>query len=249
MDSDLTPSRLSGITTLWSVLREAHEGKGETATAAQELLIRRYGEAVRRYLLAAVRDPHAADELTQEFALALVRGSFHAADPQHGRFRDYVKTVLFHLVSKYREAQKKRRAVLAPDSPALAKLAAPAHDADQAFDQACREDLLARAWDALADAHPTYYAVLRFKTEHDQMPYAEVAAQLGRQLGKPLTADGARQAMHRARELYADLLLEEVARSLESPTLERVTEELGELNLLIYCQPALDRYSRQRKGS
>jgi RNA polymerase sigma-70 factor (ECF subfamily) len=250
VDSDHTPRRLSSITTLWSVLREAHEGKGEAATAAQELLMRRYGEAVRRYLLAVVRDPHAADELTQEFALALVRGSFRAADPQRGRFRDYVKTVLYHLVvSKYREAQKQPRAVLPPNSPALANLAAPAPDADQAFDQACREDLLARAWDALADAHPTFYAVLRFKAEHAQMPYAEVAAQLGRQLGKPLTADGVRQAMHRARELYADLLVEEVARSLESPTLERVTEELGDLNLLTYCQPALDRYSRQRKGS
>ena len=50
-----------------------------------------------------------------------------------------------------------------------------------------------------------------------------------------------RQTLCRARALYADLLLSEVARSLRSPTCEEVEDELRVLNLLSYCRPALDR--------
>jgi hypothetical protein len=46
--------------------------------------------------------------------------------------------------------------------------------------------------------------------------------------------------MH-ARRRFAELLLEEVARSLDPPTLERVTDELAELDLLDYCRPLLKR--------
>jgi RNA polymerase sigma-70 factor (ECF subfamily) len=246
VNGDDPHSRLSSISTLWSVLREAHHGNQEQAVAAQQLLMRRYGEAVRRYLLVAVRDSHVADELTQEFALALVSGSFRAADPERGRFRDYVKAVLFHLVSKYREAQKRALEALSPHSPAFAALAAPAEDLDREFDENWRAELLAHVWDALADAHPTFYTVLRFRAEHTGMPSADMAAGLSRQLGKPLTADGVRQALHRARELYGDLLVAEVAGQVEPVTVERITEELSELNLLSYCQAALDRYARQR---
>ena len=42
----------------------------------------------------------------------------------------------------------------------------------------------------------------------------------------------------------ADLLLDEVAQSLEAPTAERLQEELAELTLLEYCRSALDRLTR-----
>jgi RNA polymerase sigma-70 factor (ECF subfamily) len=249
MSADDLNARLSSISTHWSVLRQAHEGNAEAAAQAQDLLMRRYGEAIRRYLLGALRDEHAADELTQEFALSLVRGSFRGADPQRGRFRYYLKVALCHLVSNYHEARRKGLASLPPDSPALADLAAPPPEAYSAFDEACREDLLARTWDALADTHPTYYAVLRFKAAHPQMPSEEMAGHLSVLLEKPLTADGARQALHRARELYGDLLVEDVARQLDPPTPEAVMAELNDLNLLSYCKPALDRYARKGKGT
>jgi len=248
MSDDDLRGRLSSISTLWSMLRAAHEGDSEAAASAQHLLMRRYGQSVRRYLLGALRDPHAADELTQEFALALVSGSFRGADPQKGRFRDYLKSVLFHLVSKYRRGRKKDLAALAPDNAALADLAAPQEDLGAEFDHDWREDLLSRAWDALADAQPTAYAVLRFRAGHPTMPSAEMARQLAPQLNKPLSADGVRQALHRARDLFAGLLVEEVARSLEPATPDTVEEELRDLSLLDYCRPALDRYRGGRRA-
>jgi RNA polymerase sigma-70 factor (ECF subfamily) len=68
-----------------------------------------------------------------------------------------------------------------------------------------------------------------------------MAAQLSTELGKPLTAAGVRQLLHRARERFADLLLEEVAQSLAEPSPERLEQELLELGLLEYCRPALQR--------
>jgi RNA polymerase sigma-70 factor (ECF subfamily) len=171
-----------------------------------------------------------------------VRGSFRAADPQRGQFRDYVKTVLFHLVSKYRQAQKKGPNALPPDSAPLAHLAAPDEEAGRQFDQTWREELLARAWEALADAQPTGYTVLRFRAAHPQMPSAEMAQRLSTLLDRPVTADWVRQTLHRARERNPELLVEEVARSLEAPAVEQVEEELGELQLLEYCRAALDRW-------
>jgi RNA polymerase sigma-70 factor (ECF subfamily) len=243
VDTNDPDSRLSGISTPWTVLRQAHEGSAE-AVAAQQALMRRYGSAVRRYLVSAIRDPHVADELTQEFALALLRGSFRGADPERGRFRDYVKGVLFHLVSKYRQAQKKDLAALPPDSPALANLAAPAEDGE-AFNQTWREELLARTWDALADAQPTFYAVLHFRTVHPHMRSAEMAERLGTQMGRPLTAGGVRQTLRRAREVFGDLLLQEVSCSLAAADAEQVEDELRDLNLLAYCREALERYRRR----
>ncbi len=70
-DSD---PRLSRISTLWTVVCRAKGGPAAAVTAAQEELMHRYRRAVYRYLLGALRDPDAADELTQEFCCANFSG-------------------------------------------------------------------------------------------------------------------------------------------------------------------------------
>src|SRR5262249_46366256 len=115
------------------------------------------------------------------------------------------------------------------------------------FCDAWRNDLLARTWEALAQAQPTFHEVLRLRAAHPKMPSPQLAGHLGQALGKPCTADGVRQALRRARGWFAELLLEEVARSLESPSAEEIEQELRELDLLEYCRPALERYARRRR--
>jgi RNA polymerase sigma factor (sigma-70 family) len=236
--------RLSQISTSWSVLRQAQGGPADAMSAAQQLLLQRYGGAVRRYLLAILRDHHAADDLTQEFGLRLVRGDFRSVDPERGHFRNYVKTVLRHLVSDYQKKVQSSARPLAADSPALANLPSRDDDPDPRFLESWRDELLARTWEALAAGQPSFYAVLRFRAANPKLPSAQMAEQLTRELGKPLSAAGLRQTLHRARDKFADLLLEEVAQSFERPTAEQVEEELRELGLLAYCQPALERYAR-----
>jgi RNA polymerase sigma-70 factor (ECF subfamily) len=225
---------------VWAVLGQAHAGPPEAAARARQWLFDRYGGAVYRYLRRILGDAHAAEDLTQEFAMSLVRGAFHRADPRHGRFRQYVKRVLHHLVSNYRR-QQNRLQTLPPDSPELATLPIPPEDADEPFRQHWRDELLARAWDALARARPAYYTVLRLCADHPRMASAEMARHLSLRQGKPITPEGVRQNLHRARNLFADLLLEEVAQSLEPLMPEPVVQELAELDLLDYCRPALGR--------
>jgi RNA polymerase sigma-70 factor (ECF subfamily) len=238
MGWDHMTERLSGITTLWTILRAAQAGQTAAAADAQQQIMLRYGGAVYRYLLAMLRDPAAADDLTQEFALGLVRGAYRQADPGRGRFRDYVKTVLFHLVSTHR-ARERRGGVgvpmdHVPEPPA-------GSDDERDFVRAWREDLLLRTMNALAAVHPDLHAVLSLRSAHPKMPSHLLAAEVGRQLGRPWRPDAVRQALRRARTLFADLLLEEVARSLERPTVEQMQGELAELDLLEYVQPALER--------
>ncbi|MFO0953889.1 MAG: sigma factor, partial [Isosphaeraceae bacterium] len=119
MDRESIDQHLSQITTAWTVLGQAHAHVGGpdgtrsprdlVQEQAQARLLRRYGAAVYRYLLASLRDQDAADELFQEFALRFIRGDFHRADQTKGRFRDFLKTALFRLIV---DAQRRRRRVL-----------------------------------------------------------------------------------------------------------------------------------------
>src|SRR5262249_30409390 len=99
-------SHLSRIETFWTILATARGDSPEAAAAGRQLL-QRYTKAVRRYLLGALRDADAADELTQEFALRFMRGDLHRADPEKGRFRDFVKGVLFHLIADHYRKRKR----------------------------------------------------------------------------------------------------------------------------------------------
>ena len=105
VDDKQTEHHLSSISTVWTMLRKAHgDSPGSAAIAWQELMQRDCGAAYR-YLLRAVRDPHVAEDLSQEFALRFIRGRFRHADPGRGRFRDYVKSALFNLVHDHRRRQ------------------------------------------------------------------------------------------------------------------------------------------------
>src|SRR4051812_47381138 len=98
MDPQNLQKRLDQISTAWTLVARAHHGPADAEATAQAALVERYQAGVYRYLLAATREPDAADELFQEFALRLVRGDFGRADRARGRFRDYVKSALINLV-------------------------------------------------------------------------------------------------------------------------------------------------------
>jgi RNA polymerase sigma-70 factor (ECF subfamily) len=243
MQADERNERLSRISTMWTMLRRAHEGSNDAALSARQELMQRYCGAVYRYLLSAVRDPHAAEDLTQEFALRFIRGRFEGADPARGRFRDYVKRSLFNLVDDYRRQQKKEPRALALE---LNEPAAPDQDQaelDKVFINTWRQELLARAWQALAkvqqETGQPYYAVLRLRVEHPDLHSPEMAKQLSTTLGKRVTAAAVRQLLHRSREKFAAALVEETRHSLGPAAREQLEEELAELNLLKYCRNAV----------
>jgi RNA polymerase sigma-70 factor (ECF subfamily) len=254
MNSPDSSGRLSRIKTHWTLVFQAHQGQGDAVTAAyQELLLRYYG-AVYRYLLGTLHDPEAAEELTQEFAVRFLRGDFQRADPQRGRFRDFLKTAVRHLALDHWERQKRQegrypRALTPAD--AEDRTAPPVgDDLDRTFVDNWRKELLARAWEALRsfqeETGQPYHTVLLLKTEHPDLHSPQFAEQLGLRLDKVFTEEGVRQLLHRARKKFADLLVAEVAHSLQTTDHAALEQELIELDLLCYCQAALER--RERSG-
>jgi RNA polymerase sigma-70 factor (ECF subfamily) len=245
MSDERRDQRLCDISTIWSVVGLAHDGRTKAARAAQHWLLELYGGAIRRYLTASLRDPAAAEELFQEFALRFLNGSFHNADPRRGRFRDYVKTSLVHLIGNYRKQRQRQPRPLNPARPEPIDEAPASPDVDPVFLASWRDELLAQAWQALARAEtprtPPFHTVLRFRADHPELSSQDMAARLGARLGKPLTASGVRQMLHRARERFAGLLVEAVAQTLGDPTDDRLEAELIDLELYEYCRVALRR--------
>jgi RNA polymerase sigma factor (sigma-70 family) len=239
--------RLSRIKTLLTVWLQAHADQGDATVEARQQLVLRYYGAVYRYLLGMLHDAPAAEELTQDFAVRLLRGDFKHFDPQRGRFRDFLKAALRHLVVDYLRQKKQRKEkqpqpLQTEQSERIAQHP-PEDDFDRVFVEKWKEELFARTWEALAknqeESSQPYYTVLSCKTEQPELHSAQLATQVGESLGKPLTGENLRQLLRRARKRFAELLVDEVARSLQTAEPDQVTEELIELGLMSYCRSAV----------
>jgi DNA-directed RNA polymerase specialized sigma24 family protein len=228
--------RLSRIATRWTAVFRAHGDAPTQAEAARQRLMLQYSGAAYRYLLGAVRDPDVAADLCQEFAVRFLRGDFRRADPGRGRFRDYLKRALSHLVTDHFRARQAAPAALAPDAPD------PAADAtvEPDFAAGWRADVLDQTWKALQDENPTFHATLLLRIENPDLQSPQMAERLTAELGKPMTPENVRKTLQRAQAKFADLLLDRVAESLDDPTAD-LEAELRELDLLKYCRSALAR--------
>jgi RNA polymerase sigma-70 factor (ECF subfamily) len=242
-------ARLSAIETRWTVFFNAHGSQENVRLAAQKQLLLRYYGAAFRYLLGTVGNAQAAEELSQEFAVLFLRGDFHRVNPQRGRFRDFLRVSLRHLAQDYWREQKKALPPL-PVDPAELPSTGATEDSDQEFIAKWREELLSHTWESLAAVQTRsgqpYCEVLRAKTTQPELRSGQLADQMAVRTGKPWTEGATRQLLHRARKLFADLLVEEVARSLETDAAEELEQELIDLDLLSYCEAALQRRKSAR---
>src|SRR5262249_51654517 len=143
---DSLQRRLSQLTTLWSLVCRAHTGPPEQVHSAQQQLLERYGGAVRRYLQAALRCADDAHEIFQNFAHDWLRGALRGADPRRGRFRDYVKTALYHLIAAHHRKGQRWPGQLPADWSESAAAPPSLPDSDRAFLASLRKELLGRAW-------------------------------------------------------------------------------------------------------
>lgn len=251
MNPEDTPQMLSAMATTWPRIFQGR-GEDDQALQARKDLLVNYHEVVYQYFLRTLRDPHAAQELHSNFALRLIESDdlIRRADPGRGRFRDYLKMILHHMVIDYYRKQTRERRVQ-PLS-----LDPEAHDLpdaqDNTFPSVWRQELLNQAWKALEKSDrksgQSFYVLLRLQSDHPELKAPQLAEQLGPILGKKLTPEAVRQNLHRGREKFAELLLAEVERSLEEPTLEELEKELVELQLLAVCHKALDRRREVRKA-
>jgi RNA polymerase sigma-70 factor (ECF subfamily) len=247
-ESSSAGRHLSQIETLWPVLVAANDGT-EGARAAQSAILQRYRPAVYRYLRACLGDADAAEDVWQDFSVRFLRGDFRNANPEKGRFRDLLKTAIYHLVLDHHKKRKRRLPNYSPEAPEPADEASPMPGPDEGFARAWRDELLNRCWESLAaderKSGRPMHTVLRLRASQPDARSHEMAAALTKQMGKAITADWVRKWLHLARERFAEVLLREVAATLKDPGPDAVEEELIDLELHAYCKEAVDKW---RKG-
>ncbi len=118
-------------------------------------------------------------------------------------------------------------------------------DLDEQFVASWREELLSRAWAALArdqaETGRPFHTLLRLRTDHAESSTAELASLFSRSHSKVVDSNWLRVNLHRARDLFVELLMKEVTASLKDPDPERVEQELMELGLYEHCRSSLKR--------
>ncbi len=233
-DPEAFVSRFDAQPTRWSMVQRAHDQTAGDGRAARQYLVMRYSPAIRSYVRAITRNEDQADDITQDVIVRLLQGDFAGADPQKGRFRDLLKTAVRNMTRNLWAKQKVRKAV-AFDITLVEEADSQAHDV--MWDEGWQRNILSLAWRRLEVYQETHsgshaYLVLKMRTDFPDDSSEELAQRLENLLQKPIRADQARQQLRRARVRFAEFLVEEVADMLESPTPQRIEEELSSLGLL-----------------
>ncbi len=246
----------------------------ERAREAQKRIYLRYEGAIRRYLRSALPDATSAEEVFSDFADRLVNCRFAGFVPEKGRFRDYLKTILFRMVLDFNEKRgKSPSSILDPNGVADPSL--ELRENDSRYLTIWRESLMQRAfsevmkWEcATIRPYATIYwasmpsdarAMLsggvtpillgRFLGENvgtQRLSSAEIAAALARSMGAPVKEVWVNGLRKLARDAYEDSLLREVWDSIEAATFNRVEEELIDLGL---HRPLKRAVERRRNGT
>jgi DNA-directed RNA polymerase specialized sigma24 family protein len=229
--------RLDEISTEWAVVRDPAR------------FVLRYAPAIQRYLAALVANPHDAEEVAQEFFLRVAQHGFLRTRQEGGRFRDYLKAAVRNAALNF---LRRNRALRPPGPgappPALRSgvaLEADIPDKTQAADQAWagewRHCLLDRARQALEKYERRspgnlFHTVLSLLADDPLDDTKALAARTSALIGRPLRPEAFRKQVSRARRMLARLLVQEVARTLDDPTPERIKEELIDLALWEYIR-------------
>ena len=236
---------LSQIATSWSIVRGAANPEHPDRKLAQARLLETYSPSIRRYLLASLKDQVAADEVYQEFALKLIRGDFVTADPDKGRFRSFVKTVLYRLMMDFHRAKKRNQANEIAVEPIDDHSNAAELAADEEFQLHWREGILNHAWQQLKEDQNQrggiYYSLLRLRAENPNAVHQDLVNLVGEETGTQPRVSSLRVTLHRARQRFADYLVEAVASSLSDRSQSHLEDELIALNLKKYCDEAFAR--------
>lgn len=218
------PDAYEFATTRWSMLRRA-VGGGEEASSAMERWCRDYWPPVYAHVHRRVRDPHAAEDLTQDFFLKWVKYEWlKRPRPDQGKFRSFLLTVLKRFLRD--EAEKSMAAkrgggevMMALEEMAGGGPAGP-EEAD-AFDRDWAKHILDRAFAALREeSDPGRFDRLKpfLQREAEEGEYRRLAAHFQ---GNP-NAVGA--AVRRLRLRLKQRLREEVAQTVGEA--DEVEEEL-----------------------
>jgi len=212
------PLAESGRTTV-NLVRSSHAWT-EADNAAGFVL--RYLAPMRRLLINTLGTPEMADEALKKLLTHLVSAGF--GDHRRGRLRDF-------LLKGVRSAAKTRMADMPIDEAEKINLDELTLES-KTWITFWREGLLERAWRSLerqehAEPDAPVYSVLHCATANPKATPAMLVVQVASEFGVTIDEQDVPSALTTSRALFAQLIADEVAETLENPTREDVKAELA----------------------
>src|SRR5436190_13618045 len=224
-------------TTHWSMVLEA-QGESTTAHAALENLCRTYWRPIYAFVRRQGSKPEEAKDLTQGFfVLILERKDFQSVRQEKGRLRSFLLASLKHFMANERRNARtiKRgggRMLIPFDEIASDDSTEFDHSemlsADLLYDRRWAFNVLDRVFARLhEESQGSGNASLLerlnelLSDEPDQPSQAQIAREFG------MTENAVKQAFHRLRQRYRQLLREEVAHTVATPA--EIEDELRHL--------------------
>jgi len=226
---DGTTHRGAFTTTHWSVVLEA-QGESPAAKEALEKLCRAYWRPIYGFVRRQGVMPEEAEDLTQGFfALLLERRDLNVVRKEKGRLRSYLLTSLKHFLANERS---RAMAVKRGEGQRLIPLEDLRGRESAGFvptDRSTAEQIYERGWalalldqvlmrlgDEYRAASPAAAGLFDqlqklLNDESDRPSQAEIADELA------MTENAVKQAFHRLRQRYRELLREEIAHTVMLP--------------------------------
>ncbi len=221
--------RVAFTTTHWSVVLEA-QGESPAAQEALEKLCRTYWGPIYGFVRRQGAGPEETKDLTQGFfALLLERRDLNTVRKEKGRLRSYLLTSLKHFLTNERSralAIKRgegQRSIPLEDLRERERIGLEPTDtltAERIYERgwalALLDQVLTRLGEEYRAAGPASAGLFDhlqklLTDESDRPSQAEIATELG------MTENAVKQAFHRLRQRYRELLREEIAHTVILP--------------------------------
>ena len=217
--SSSDPQRSSSV----NLVRSSHPWTKADSAAG---FVLRYLAAMRRQLTATLGSVEEADEALNLLLTHLINAGF--GEHRQGKLRDF-------LVRGLRSAARARLNERPDDQAAKARLEELKVDSRE-WIKFWREGLLERAWrslERLEHAKPAVpvFSVLHSATTNPQATPEMLVVQMATDSGVQTDAATIRTTLPEARAIFAQLVADEVAETLESPSGDQVKEEIQLLGL------------------
>jgi len=244
-ESDQPPPSLKAhpaqfAATSWTAVTAAQDGDSAQGRDALAQLCQTYWSPLHAYVRRLGYSPDDAEDLTQQFFLVLLSKNYlGAADRRKGKFRTFLLTALSHFLANewdrsraQKRGEGKAHLSLEHEREATGDHIEPTTELSplKLFEQRWAMTLYRQALDRLeqeqADAGKSelFGQVKSFLEDTTESGgYGPAAETLGISVG------AMRVTVHRLRQRLAELIRDEVRRTLANPTAEEVEEEVHRL--------------------
>jgi len=212
------------LTTRWTLVADASGPEDEGARRALGTIFKDYWRPLYRYVRRTGKSPELAEDLVQGFFVHLLEADgLRRADKERGRFRAFLLAALKNFMSnEWRRDHRQKRGGFSyhlsldwqDAESGLGLELEDAHSPDIWFDRDWALALLDKVLNDMEQEEPEFGRWKSFLSlDRESLSYAEISKKFG------MSEGAARVAVHRLRKRYRQRLREEIAGTLDDPSL------------------------------